>query len=454
MPKESKTKTMSGQLRHNPLGTVIDAADDQQVKPKLKIKAGKKNNKSSKDDDYDDYDVKEDFEEMPDSTSAQKILNQARQQRDEVANEDNLPKTTAQNDDSESDDNDEYDDEVGEDGEQGDDYEATDLSEAEEAVVSKFLNAGRAETRTLADIIMEKLKEKDAMASASQEELSQSDEIIPPKVMEVFTSVGKLLHHYKSGKLPKALKMLPHLKNWEHILWLTRPDEWSPAATYATTRIFASNLNGKLVQRFYNLVLLEKVRDDIRQNNKLNYYLYLALKKSLFKPAAFYKGFLLPLAQSHTCTLREATIVGSVLAKVSVPGNHSAAVLLRLVEMPYCGSTSMFIKTLLSKKYALPRRVIEALVKHFHSFETETRVLPVIWHQALLVFAQRYKFELDESQKNRLKQLLRTQQHHIMTQEVRRELFSVPAAAAAMAPNTYGGGVGSMMVQSEFGVAI
>ena len=81
-------------------------------------------------------------------------------------------------------------------------------------------------------------------------------------------------------------------------------------------------------------------------------------------------------------------------------------------------------------------------------------MLPVIWHQALLVFAQRYKFELDESQKNRLKQLLRTQQHHIMTQEVRRELFSVPAAAAAMAPNTYGGGVGSMMVQSEFGVAI
>lgn len=191
-----------------PQGTVIDAADDQQVKPKLKIKAGKKNNKSSKDDDYDDYDVKEDFEEMPDSTSAQKILNQARQQRDEVANEDNLPKTTAQNDDSESDDNDEYDDEVGEDGEQGDDYEATDLSEAEEAVVSKFLNAGRAETRTLADIIMEKLKEKDAMASASQEELSQSDEIIPPKVMEVFTSVGKLLHHYKSGKLPKVCTSL------------------------------------------------------------------------------------------------------------------------------------------------------------------------------------------------------------------------------------------------------
>ena len=51
------------------------------------------------------------------------------------------------------------------------------------------------------------------------------------------------------GKLPKALKMLPHLKNWENILWLTRPDEWSANATYACTRIFASNLNIKMTQR-------------------------------------------------------------------------------------------------------------------------------------------------------------------------------------------------------------
>jgi hypothetical protein len=60
--------------------------------------------------------------------------------------------------------------------------------------------------------------------------------------------VGKMLKTYKSGKLPKALKMLPHLKNWEEVLWLTRPDEWSPSATFACTRIFASNLNVKMAQ--------------------------------------------------------------------------------------------------------------------------------------------------------------------------------------------------------------
>lgn len=48
----------------------------------------------------------------------------------------------------------------------------------------------------------------------------------------------------------------------------------------------------------------------------------------------------------------------------------------------------------------------------------------VIWHQALLAFAQRYKFEFDDSQRERLKQLVRIQQHHQITIEVKRELIA------------------------------
>jgi essential nuclear protein 1 len=225
------------------------------------------------------------------------------------------------------------------------------------------------------------------------------------------------------GKLPKAIKMLPHLKNWEEVIWITRPDEWSPCATYSCTRIFVSNLNEKMAQRFFNIVLLEKVRDDIQQNNKLNYHYYMALKKALFKPAAFFKGILLPLAQSQTCTLREATIIGSVLSKVSIPGNHSAAALLRLAEMSYSGSTSSFISTILNKKYSLPRRVIAALVSHFYNFRMEKRLLPVLWHQSLLIFCQRYKLELDQSQISQLRELIKLQNHHQITLEIRRELL-------------------------------
>ena len=99
--------------------------------------------------------------------------------------------------------------------------------------------------------------------------------------------------------------------------------------------------------------------------------LYLqAMKKALFKPAAFFKGFLLPLCESGTCTLREATIVSSVLAKNSIPMLHSAAAILKIAEMDYNGANSIFLRTLLDKKYALPYRVIDAVVFHFLRYVT------------------------------------------------------------------------------------
>lgn len=135
---------------------------------------------------------------------------------------------------------------------------------------------------------------------------------LEPKVVGAFKSLGSILRTYKSGKLPKLFKVMPQIANWEEVLFLTKPESWSPAATAEATKIFCSNLNGKMVQRFYNLVLLPNVRENISTYKKLNYHLYMALKKALFKPAAFFKGFLLPLAEDEP-TSREAVIVGSIL---------------------------------------------------------------------------------------------------------------------------------------------
>ena len=38
---------------------------------------------------------------------------------------------------------------------------------------------------------------------------------LDPKVVEVYTAVGKILSRYSAGKIPKALKVVPTLKNWE-----------------------------------------------------------------------------------------------------------------------------------------------------------------------------------------------------------------------------------------------
>lgn len=70
------------------------------------------------------------------------------------------------------------------------------------------------------------------------------------------------------------------------------------------------------------------------------------------------------------------------------------------------------------------------MVDHFCSFEKEQRRLPVMWHQCLLAFVQHYKGELTTEQKERMKHLMRLQNHRLITAEVRRELFSVPARDA------------------------
>ena len=80
---------------------------------------------------------------------------------------------------------------------------------------------------------------------------------------------------------------------------------------YQATRIFTSNLKEKMAQRFFNLVLLPRVRDDIAEYKRLNFHLYQALRKALFKPGAFMKGVLLPLLE--VSVISEYVIVTPVL---------------------------------------------------------------------------------------------------------------------------------------------
>ncbi|KAI8380174.1 Bystin-domain-containing protein [Blakeslea trispora] len=313
------------------------------------------------------------------------------------------------------------------------DYEELEIDAADADVLEKFLPSAPKQKKTLADLIMDKINEKNA--AEGREAIEAEDELSPhmnPKVVEVYTKVGQLLSRYKSGKLPKAFKIIPSLNNWEEILYLTNPDEWTPHATYEATRMFVSNLKAKQVQRFLSLVLLDRVRDDIQDNKKLSYHLYLALKKSLYKPAAFFKGILFPLCESGNCTLKEAAILGSVLSKISIPVLHSSAAILRLSEMDYTGPNSLFIRILLDKKYALPFKVVDALVMHFARFMNDEREMPVLWHQSMLVFVQRYKQDLVGEQKDILLEVVKKKYHPGITPEVRREIVHSEARDAML----------------------
>ena len=309
----------------------------------------------------------------------------------------------------------------------GEYYEDVELSPEDEKALAAFAAPKAGKERTLADIILEKIQAKEAGGGGTDGGGAAFDEMpipegIDTRVVEVYRQVGDLLRRYTVGKIPKAFKIIPALANWEEVLYLTNPNAWSPHAMYQATRLFASNLNARMAQRFYSLVLLPRVRDDIAEHKRLHFALYQALRKATFKPAAFYKGILIPLCASRTCTLREAVVLSSVLTRGSIPMLHSAAALLKLAELPYAGTTSFFLRVLLDKKYALPFRVVDALVDHFLRFRGETRAVPVVWHQSLLCFAQRYKTVIRAEDKTRLRRLVDQQHHYLIGPEIKREL--------------------------------
>ena len=90
-------------------------------------------------------------------------------------------------------------------------------------------------------------------------------------------------------------KVIPSLPAWSRMLALTHPENWSPHACRAATRIFISTMKPPQAQLFLEVVLLDAIRSDITQNQKLNPHYYECLKRSLFKPSAFFKGLIFPL---------------------------------------------------------------------------------------------------------------------------------------------------------------
>ncbi|XP_065911672.1 bystin-like [Dysidea avara] len=408
-----KTKKLrfATKLRHAPLNEQL--TDSSRVKERVK----KKREDKATDND----------EQVVDSVTSGRILEQALLQQAELSGAPQGPKrvrqkvtqlSTVDSSGEETDDDDDDDDDESIGSMEFPEYE---VSVEDQKILEQFLPHGTQKRQTLQDVIMEKIKERrtEVMSEAGVQPPSSLDD----RVIAVYKDVAVILSKYRSGKLPKAFKVIPHLQNWEEVLELCEPDKWTAASMFQATKLFTASFGGSKAQKFYNLVLLPRIRDDIAEYKRLNHHLYMAIKKALFRPAAFFKGLLLSLCESGTCTLREAVIISSVLIKTSIPVLHSCAALLKLAEMDYSGANCIFIRALLDKKYALPYRVVDAVFFHFYRFLHEDRHLPVLWHQSLLAFVQGYKEDMSPEQKECLLELMRKHEHHQISEEVRKQII-------------------------------
>lgn len=416
--------------RHNPLDRDITSSDGT-------LRRVKKTN-------YQGAVDGESEEQYIDAITSRKILQLAVEQQNEIASEDATvvkrpviveePQDVSNNSESEQE---EYSDFEGdfEEDEEEEDYEI-DNQDAE--LFQKYFSSNQTgQAFNLGDKILSLIQEKEEAktAQAAHPGYTENAVLLPPKVIAAYQKIGQILASYTHGKLPKLFKVLPTLRNWEDVLYVTDPEQWTPHATYEATKLFVSNLQTNDAQRFVEKVLLEKFRASIEDSEKhtLDYHIYRAIRKSLYKPGAFFKGFLLPLVDNH-CTVREATIAASVLAKVSVPVLHSSVALTHLVQRDFKPAATVFIRVLIEKKYALPYQTLDELVFYFMRFRKaaqeemgvteELPPLPVVWHKAFLAFSQRYKNDITDDQRDFLLETVRQQFHHAIGPEIRRELLS------------------------------
>ena len=250
--------------------------------------------------------------------------------------------------------------------------------------------------------------------------------IINQKIVDAYKLVGEVLRTYTSGKLPKAFNILSSTEDWEDLVNITEPYNWTPQAMYNAVIQFSS-ADSTIGTIFFEKYLVPAIKSDIKKNKKLNIHYYNCLKRALFKPSAFFKGIILPMSKSLSG--REASIIGSILRKCSIPNNHASAAIVKLSQLCQNDKKGVsvgalfFMRLLLVKKYALPKEVKDCLVKFFMSYyDFDRNKLPVLWHQTLLCFVQHYKLDLTEEEKINLKDLNNRIGHHIIQSEISKEL--------------------------------
>lgn len=441
-----------GKQRHNPLLKDISSqGGNLRTTPRSSTKSQSSKKKYSRRTNNNDDD--EEGEGFLDASSSRKILQLAKEQQDELKEEEEgvTKPTFAQSfknqevvSDEEEEEREYSDFEVEEEEEEVVyDEEEIEVDEKDAELFNKYFQSNgesmsQGQSINLADKILAKIQEKELQQQQQESGKPVEDAVLlPPKVILAYEKIGQILATYTHGKLPKLFKILPSLKNWEDVLYVTNPEQWTPHATYEATKLFVSNLQANEAQKFIEKVLLEKFRSSIEDSDdhSLNYHIYRALKKSLYKPGAFFKGFLLPLVDGY-CTVREATIAASVLTKVSVPVLHSSVALTQLLQRDFSPATTVFIRVLIEKKYALPYQTLDELVFYFMRFrnaaqehmdldnEKEAPQLPVVWHKAFLAFAQRYKNDITDDQRDFLLETVRQRFHHSIGPEIRRELLA------------------------------
>ena len=92
------------------------------------------------------------------------------------------------------------------------------------------------------------------------------------------------------------------------------------------------------------------------------------MKKALYKTNSWFKGILFQFCDTNVL-LKEIKVIESLLTKMSIPVISSSVAMIKMMEMPPSSATIHYIKSLISKNYIFPKKVISSLTTYLLSFK-------------------------------------------------------------------------------------
>ena len=123
----------------------------------------------------------------------------------------------------------------------------------------------------------------------------------------------------------------------------------------------------------------------------------------------------MPICEDGTTTIKEAFIISTILSKYTIPSLHTSAALIFICQLSYNSSRAIILRAIIDKKYSFPNTILETLKNFFLDSSKLSSSMPVLWHQCLLVFTQRYGKELSPDQKICLKEISASTLHPSIT---------------------------------------
>jgi essential nuclear protein 1 len=224
------------------------------------------------------------------------------------------------------------------------------------------------------------------------------------KILKVLERTGILLKVYRSGKLPKIIKIVPLFKNFEDLIWFTRPDRWSIRALFLISKLFVNTLNRFEAKRFLTLIFLPRLQECIFKNQNLNLYIPFISKIANIDPKIFFSSIILPFIKNSNCCKKESVVLSLILLKISLKAKYISYFLVQLLKISDTSAKFILLRVILTKNYNFSYRILDILVDFFIKNKSQTK--NILFLKSYISFLKNYSIFLSLEDKNRLPDII------------------------------------------------